>query len=111
MYLLGFAPGRSRRTVGLLESGRLHLFGLDASDAPRMRALMRKYRDLPMDLADASVVAVAEREGINKVFARPQAKAFPDRVLHHGLDQETPVLGHVRRPATCPDTICPSTPR
>ena len=33
-----------------------------------MRALMRKYRDLPMDLADASLVAVAEREGISKVF-------------------------------------------
>ena len=33
-----------------------------------MRALMQKYRDLPMDLADASVVAVAEHEGISKVF-------------------------------------------
>ena len=29
---------------------------------------MRKYRDLPMDLADATLVAVAERDGINRVF-------------------------------------------
>jgi len=33
-----------------------------------MRYLMRKYRDLPMDLADAALVAVAERERINGVF-------------------------------------------
>jgi predicted nucleic acid-binding protein len=68
MCLLGFAADAQDELWGLLESGRLHLFGLDAADAPRMRALMRKYRDLPMDLADASLVAVAEREGISKVF-------------------------------------------
>ena len=68
MYLLGFATEAHDVLWSLIESGRLHLLGLDASDAPRMRALMRKYRDLPMDLADASLVAVAERDGINKVF-------------------------------------------
>lgn len=29
---------------------------------------MRKYRDLPMDLADAAVVRLSEREGIRTVF-------------------------------------------
>jgi predicted nucleic acid-binding protein len=33
-----------------------------------MRDLMRKYRDLPMDLADAALVRVAEREKIARVF-------------------------------------------
>jgi len=33
-----------------------------------MRELMRKYRDLPMDLADAALVRVAEREKISRVF-------------------------------------------
>jgi predicted nucleic acid-binding protein len=33
-----------------------------------MRALMRKYRDLPMDLADAALVRVAERDEVNTVF-------------------------------------------
>jgi hypothetical protein len=37
-----------------------------------MRALMWKYRDLPMDLAAASLVAVAERDGVNKVFTIDQ---------------------------------------
>jgi uncharacterized protein len=29
---------------------------------------MKKYRDLPMDLADAALVRVAEREGIRTIF-------------------------------------------
>lgn len=29
---------------------------------------MRKYRDLPMDIADASLVRLAEREGLRRVF-------------------------------------------
>jgi predicted nucleic acid-binding protein len=68
MYLLGFSAEAQDELWSLIENGRLHLLGLDASDAPRMRALMRKYRDLPMDLADASLVAVAERDGLNRVF-------------------------------------------
>ena len=68
MYLLGFSTEAQDELWSLIESGRLHLLGLDASDAPRLRALMRKYRDLPMDLADASLVTVAERDGVNKVF-------------------------------------------
>lgn len=35
---------------------------------PRVRALMEKYRDLPMELADAVLVRVAERERLRTVF-------------------------------------------
>jgi predicted nucleic acid-binding protein len=72
MHLLGFSTEAQVELWSLLESRRLHLLGLDASDAPRMRTLMRKYRDLPMDLADASLVAVAERDGVNQVFTLDQ---------------------------------------
>jgi len=41
---------------------------LVTEDVPRIRALMDKYRDVPMDLADASIVRVAEREGMIDVF-------------------------------------------
>ena len=41
---------------------------MDELDAPRMRELMEKYRDLPMDLADAALVRVAERESLMKIF-------------------------------------------
>jgi len=33
-----------------------------------MRELMRKYSNRPMDLADAALLRVAEREGIRKIF-------------------------------------------
>lgn len=51
-----------------LERGALRIYTLDGHDCSRMRELMRKYRDLPMDLADAALVRVAEREGIDTVF-------------------------------------------
>jgi predicted nucleic acid-binding protein len=51
-----------------LETDALALAPLDESDAPRMRALMEKYRDLPMDLADAALVRVAERESLTHIF-------------------------------------------
>jgi uncharacterized protein len=44
------------------------LLPLDDQDIPRFRELMRKYRDLPMDLADAALVRVAEREKLRRVF-------------------------------------------
>ena len=52
----------------MLERNVLRLADLDADDCARMRHLMRKYRDLPMDLADAALVAVAERERISRIF-------------------------------------------
>ena len=41
---------------------------LGKADVPRISELMRKYADLPMDLADAALVRVAEREGIRRVI-------------------------------------------
>jgi len=52
----------------MLQDERISLFALDTGDVRRMRELMRKYRELPMDVADAALVAVAEREGITRVF-------------------------------------------
>lgn len=34
-----------------------------------MAALMSKYRDRPMDLADASLMAAAEHLGLHRVFS------------------------------------------
>ncbi|MBU6428618.1 MAG: PIN domain-containing protein [Cyanobacteria bacterium REEB65] len=35
----------------------------------RMRALMEKYQDTPMDLGDASLVALAEERRITRIFS------------------------------------------
>jgi len=45
-------------------TGCVRFAPLDAPDIPRVKALMKGYRDLPMDLADAALVRVAERLGL-----------------------------------------------
>jgi predicted nucleic acid-binding protein len=68
MYLLsGFWLGQ-KALWSRLETDALALAPLDAADAPRMRELMEKFRDLPMDLADAALVRVAERESLTRIF-------------------------------------------
>ena len=41
---------------------------LTEDEIARMAALMDKYKDRPMDLADASLVAAAERLGMQRIF-------------------------------------------
>jgi uncharacterized protein len=52
----------------MIQSGAVQILSLGIDDIPRMRELMRKYRDLPMDLADAGLVRVAERERLRRIF-------------------------------------------
>ena len=56
----------------MIESRVVELLPLDEDDVPRMMELMGKYRDLPMDLADAALVRVAERERLRHVFTLDQ---------------------------------------
>lgn len=71
MYLLFRAAGHpgQRALWQLLATGRLALDELTAADRDRMAELMGKYRDTPMDLADASLVAAAERLQTRQVFS------------------------------------------
>ncbi|MCX6361022.1 MAG: PIN domain-containing protein [Armatimonadetes bacterium] len=48
--------------------GDLLLVHPDSTDMQRMSALMHRYRDLPMDLADASLVVAAERLGTCRII-------------------------------------------
>ena len=68
MYLLGGSWAGQKALWSRLETEALALAPLDETDAPRMRELMEKYRDLPMDLADAALVRVAERESLTQIF-------------------------------------------
>jgi predicted nucleic acid-binding protein len=68
MYLLRQSAEAQRALWDLLNVGGVRLLDLHHEDCPRMRELMWKYRDLPMDLADAALVRVAEREGLRRVF-------------------------------------------
>jgi predicted nucleic acid-binding protein len=68
MYLLRTSWAAQQALWEMVERGTITLVPLDIDDVPRMRELMEKYRDLPMDLADAALVRIAEREGIRCVF-------------------------------------------
>lgn len=68
MYLLSFSWDAQKAVWEMVERGVLSLLALDSGDVPRMRELMGKYRDLPMDLADAALVRVAEREKSRRIF-------------------------------------------
>ena len=41
---------------------------LDETERRRMKVLMRKYRDLPMDFADAALVRIAERQRLTRIL-------------------------------------------
>ena len=71
MYLLGRAGGLTAQEElwGFLADELIRLHVPDDSERERMRELMKQYGDLPMDLADASLVAAAERNGWRRIFS------------------------------------------
>ena len=71
MYLLFKAAGYPGQEAlwQWRTDGRLLLRDLTKDETDYMAALMNKYRDLPMDLADASLVAAAEQLGTKTIFS------------------------------------------
>jgi uncharacterized protein len=49
-------------------SGALRIVPMTDEDLPALETLMLRYRDRPMDLADATLVRIAERESVLTVF-------------------------------------------
>jgi len=71
MYLLSAWPAQ-KALWEILETGLVQLLHLGEADIADMKSLMEKYRDLPMDMADAALVHVADREGIRRVLTLDQ---------------------------------------
>ena len=70
MYLLWRAGGVPAQDElwGYLADGLVILHRPEATEWERIRALMQQYQDAPMDLADASLVAAAERLQLRRIF-------------------------------------------
>ena len=70
MYLLGESGGfrYQDRLWQLRGTGRLQLLELTEAEIDSMAGLMDKYRNVPMDLADASLMAVAESRNVRRIF-------------------------------------------
>jgi uncharacterized protein len=68
MYFLDFSADARGDFLEWLHEGHVRglmsISALDPSDLPGLSALVRKYADLPMDLADASLVWLANKTDI-----------------------------------------------
>jgi predicted nucleic acid-binding protein len=60
-------PAAQAAFVAAVCGGRLEVVELTAADWVRVHELISTYADLPLDLIDASLVAVAERHGITVI--------------------------------------------
>ncbi len=69
MYLLGDAGGWRAQEVLWRLQRRRDLVVQVPERLDRAMELMRRYHDLPMDLADATLVALAEERGLGTVFS------------------------------------------
>lgn len=65
------APAQER-LMEFYAGGGLDVFELERDHAQRMLSLLRAYADLPMDLADASLVILAEHLGTGRILSTDQ---------------------------------------
>ena len=67
-YLLSFSWQLQDDLWEFIVEGNLQIYNLDRDLMKTCRELMKKYHDLPMDIADASIVAMANAENIRTIF-------------------------------------------
>ena len=70
MHILGAVGGFRYQAVlwKLVEEMKLELHEPTLSETKTMHELMKRYQDTPMDLADASLVALAEHGKMKRIF-------------------------------------------
>lgn len=73
-YLIQREVGTSsaRRFLNFLHQQDIEIFALESAHFPRLDELTGKYSDLPMDLADASLVLLAEKVGHGRILSTDQ---------------------------------------
>lgn len=67
-YLLGFSWQVQDALWEFVNQGGIQIYDLKGEQFKRCRELMKKYKDLPMDLADATIVSAAETVNISTIF-------------------------------------------
>ena len=67
-HLTADHPGEVEITWNFIRSGAVTISSIDDRDLPDIEALMKKYRDRPMDFADATLVHLAQRDSLSSVF-------------------------------------------
>jgi uncharacterized protein len=70
IYLLGQMSGwpGQKLLLGLLKSDAVRIHGITTSELARIDQLMEQYQNVPMDLADASLVSLAELLDVRQIL-------------------------------------------
>ena len=68
-HLLDFSPAAQVHLLEWINRGGIQIFPPPASSLKRIIALSKKYLDVPMDLADASLVVAAEELDIREIIS------------------------------------------
>jgi predicted nucleic acid-binding protein len=65
--------GIVQRTWEFIRNAKIGIAPMTGADLPALDALMERYADRPMDFADATLVRVAEREGLKTILTIDRA--------------------------------------
>ena len=71
-YLLNFSWNVQDDLWTFIERGGVEIHPLEMNHSVQCHELMRQYQDLPMDLADATLVSLADTLGVSKIFTLDQ---------------------------------------
>lgn len=69
MCMLSFSQTVQVNLLEWIERGALSIADLSATDIEYIKKRISRYSDIPMDLADASLMCVAERDGIMNIVS------------------------------------------
>jgi len=85
-WLLRRDSNAIQQLLGSIDIGLFEMLTLTTADAKPISLIMKKYRDIRIQLADASLVHLAARDGVDRVFTLdrrdfsvyrlPRGKAF-----------------------------------
>jgi uncharacterized protein len=78
-----YGSDAAQSLLALGERGAYRIHPSAEHDLPQLRALMEKYADLPMDLADASLVLLAEQRGDGRILSTDQRDFRTYRFKQH----------------------------
>ena len=67
-YLLDFNKKTQIDFLKWLEPGALHVVDFDIADLSILSEYMNKYKDVPMDLADASLMLISDKLDLRKII-------------------------------------------
>jgi uncharacterized protein len=84
-YLLAFSSLAQRAVLDFVGAGAVEVPEFGPSDVARASALMKKYEDLPMDLADATLVVLADKLRTQWVFTLDRRDFLTYRVGRRSL--------------------------